>query len=85
MSISPINEQDIHPDNIIDAKDLHSPLPLLRLKKKLAHVNNGDIVQIDCTDFGSLNDIDSWCSRLNHIFLGESKKGIYCSYYIKKK
>lgn len=81
---NPLKEKII-PDNTVDARELHSPLPLLRLKKELAAMKIEAIVRIDCTDSGSLEDIESWCLRMNHSFLGEKKDENICSYYIQKK
>lgn len=83
-NVNPSKEMII-PDYTVDAKELHSPLPLLRLKKQIATVKIEEIVRIDCTDSGSLEDIESWCMRMNHAFLGEKKDEEGCSYYIQKK
>lgn len=85
MSNGNPSKEKIIPDNTVDAKNLHSPLPLLRLKKELAAMKIEAIVRIDCTDPGSLDDIESWCIRMNHSFLGEKKEEDGCSYYIQKK
>ena len=79
------NTNPIIPDNTVDARGLHSPLPLLRLKKEIATMKIEEIVRIDCTDSGSLDDIESWCYRMNHSFLGEKKEDDISSYYIQKK
>jgi TusA-related sulfurtransferase len=79
------NIDSLIPDNTVDARELKSPLPLLRLKKEIAVMKTDEIVRIDCTDQGSLNDIESWCIRMNHSFLGEKKDGDNSSYYIQKK
>lgn len=72
------------PDSTVDAKDLHSPLPLLRLKKEIARLKTDAILQIDCTDPGIHDDIENWCSRMKHTFLGEKKEELYTSYLVKK-
>jgi tRNA 2-thiouridine synthesizing protein A len=85
MSNTNPSKEKIIPDYTVDAKELHSPLPLLRLKKEIATMKIEEIVRIDCTDSGSLEDIESWCIRMNHTFLGEKKDDDGCSYYIQKK
>ena len=54
-------------------------------KKELAVMKADDIVRIDCTDFESLDDIESWCDRMNNNFLGEKGDENVSSYYIQKK
>jgi tRNA 2-thiouridine synthesizing protein A len=84
MSNSNHIKEKIIPDNTVNARELHSPLPLLRLKKELAIMKVEETVRIDCTDSASLDDIESWCVRMNHSFLGEKKEEDTYSYYIKK-
>ena len=80
---NPLKEKII-PDNTVDARELHSPLPLLRLKKEIAAMKIESIVRIDCTDPTSRDDIESWCHRMNYSFLGEKNEENSCSYYIQK-
>ncbi|MDJ0624292.1 MAG: sulfurtransferase TusA family protein [Desulfocapsaceae bacterium] len=82
-SVKPLKENVI-PDRIIDAKDIPSPLPLLRLKRELATMKIEEIVRVDCTDPGCHDDFDSWCTRMFHEFLGEKDNEHYVSYFIKK-
>ncbi|MFO7736528.1 MAG: sulfurtransferase TusA family protein [bacterium] len=77
--------KDIKVSKKVDALYLHSPVPLLRLKKELAGVNPRDIVQIDCTDQGCRGDFENWCSRKEHTLLGENSTSDYTSYFIQKK
>lgn len=78
-------EKNIRVSEKVDALHLHSPLPLLRLKKGLAGVKPQDVVQIDCTDEGCRDDFANWCSRTEHILLGEKNNSEYTSYFIQKK
>lgn len=80
----PLNK-DVNPTKTIDARDLHSPIPLLRLKKALVLLNSKDILQIDCTDPGAGDDISSWCSRMKHNYLGEVRDFDYSSFFVEKK
>ncbi len=77
-------KSEVYPDVVIDAKEMNSPIPLLRLKRELEKATSGLILQIDCSDSNSYNDIISWCSRMSHKFLGEKSKSSYTSYYIEK-
>ena len=85
MSAYKALEKDVHPDITIDAKDLFCPVPLLRLKKKLALLQSKEVVQIDCTDPGAGDDISSWCSRMKHTYLGEVRDFDYSSHFVMKK
>ena len=85
MSFSKPLDKDVNPDKTIDARNLHSPIPLLRLKKELALMNAKEILQIDCTDPGIGDDISNWCTRMKHNFLGEVRDFDFSSYFIMKK
>ena len=78
-------EQDVNPKSTLDARNLHSPIPLLRLKKIIAELNSEDVVQVDCSDPYSGEDITSWCLRMKHKYLGEVRDFDYVSYFIMKK
>ena len=43
-------EKAVSPSSAIDATGLRSPVPLLRIKKELAVVKAGEIVQLDSDD-----------------------------------
>ena len=47
----------------LDARGLNCPLPILRTKKALAGMDQGEILEITATDPGSVKDLDSFCSQ----------------------
>ena len=77
-------EKEVSPDKKINAINRHSPIPLLRLKKELAAMESGEILEIVCSDAGSGNDIATWCSKQNHTFLGEKQKEQTFSFFVEK-
>ncbi len=69
---------------VLDAKGLSCPMPLLRTKKEIGKLANGEILQVDGTDPGSRNDIPGWCERAGHEYMGEKEETGYISFFIKK-
>jgi tRNA 2-thiouridine synthesizing protein A len=69
---------------VLDAKGLSCPMPLLRTKKEIGKIDDGQILQIDGTDPGSRNDIPGWCSRAGHEYLGEKEESGYMSFFVQK-
>ncbi|MCI5221422.1 MAG: sulfurtransferase TusA family protein [Candidatus Electrothrix sp. AR4] len=69
---------------VLDAKGLSCPMPLLRTKKEIGKIEDGQILQIDGTDPGSRNDIPGWCSRAGHEYLGEKEESGYMSFFVQK-
>ena len=68
----------------LDAKGLSCPMPLLRTKKEIDKINNGDILEILGTDPGSRNDLPGWCSRSGHEYLGEIEDSGFIRFYLRK-
>jgi len=84
MSDHKIVDDGVEAVEVLDAKGLSCPMPLLRIKKKMNSLNSGDILQVDGTDPGSRNDVPGWCSRSGHEYLGEKAMTGYFSFFIKK-
>ncbi len=68
----------------VDASGLHCPLPLLRLKKALQTMQEGEIVRVIATDPAAHLDFGVYSEQTGHQiveFLRESGQQIF---YIKK-
>lgn len=48
----------------LDAKRLLCPMPVIRTQDKIKTLNNGDVLEVVCTDPGALQDVPAWC-RIN--------------------
>jgi tRNA 2-thiouridine synthesizing protein A len=55
--------------NIIDARGLRCPLPLLRARKALAESVSGAKIQIWVTDLGAPADFKAYCAQMGHILV----------------
>ncbi len=53
----------------IDARRLLCPLPVIRVQEQVKQLKQGDILEIVCTDKGSLSDISAWCRIHGHDLL----------------
>jgi tRNA 2-thiouridine synthesizing protein A len=68
----------------VDASGLNCPLPLLRLKKALVEMQNGEVVRIIATDPAAHLDFGVFADQSGHTileFVQESGKQIF---YIQK-
>lgn len=76
-------QEQVKPDEIkidveLNACGIQCPGPVLKLKKKLDEINNGEVVKISATDNGFPKDIKSWCaSSGNDLLFQKSEKGIH--------
>lgn len=53
----------------LDARRLLCPLPVIRVQERVKQLQAGDILEIVCTDKGSLSDISAWCRIHGHRLL----------------
>ncbi len=65
-------------DQVLDAKGLNCPMPILKAKKALKEVPEGGTLQVLSTDPGSVADFDSFCRATGNELLGQSEDdGVY--------
>ena len=76
---------EIRPDQVLDAKGLRCPMPLLRTKKALDTLQPGQILKVLATDPVSKADIPALLKRLGHELLELKEEGGVITYIIKKK
>lgn len=74
----------------IDAVGLICPLPVLKLRKKMASLDSGSIIKIIADDPAAILDIPHFCNENSH-FLLESRKPLQLTtnenlreYFVKK-
>jgi len=48
-------------DQVLDAKGLNCPLPILRAKKALKDLPTGGTLEIHATDPGAVKDFEAFC------------------------
>jgi len=49
---------------VLNAKRLLCPLPVIRTQDKVKTMHSGDVLEVVCTDPGVMQDIPAWC-RIN--------------------
>lgn len=55
--------------NQLDLKGLSCPLPLLKLKQQLNHMQVGDEIRVFTTDPGSVRDFAAFIAQVGHELL----------------
>jgi len=58
----------------LDAGGLQCPGPVMALAKKLAELEEGDVVEVTATDAGFRNDIPSWCETTGNLLVSVEEK-----------
>lgn len=65
-------------DQVLDAKGLNCPLPILKTKKALKDVESGGTLEIFATDPGSVVDFEAFCRMTgNELLESDEEDNIY--------
>ncbi|MBI4825488.1 MAG: sulfurtransferase TusA family protein [Nitrospirae bacterium] len=71
-------------DRIVDCKGLNCPMPVIKTKKAIEEMQPGQVIRVEATDKGSLNDMPAFAKRTgNEIVESREENGVYI-FYIKK-
>jgi len=71
-------------DQVLDAKGLNCPLPILRAKKTLAGMAAGNTLEILATDPGSIKDFEAFCRTTGHTLVEQENDGKTFRFVIMK-
>ena len=71
-------------DEKLDARGLTCPLPLLKAKQALNRLDSGRVLEVICTDAGSVRDFEVFAQQSgNELLRQESSDGEY-THWLKK-
>lgn len=68
----------------VDARAMACPGPLLEAKKSMGDVKVGEILEIWSGDQNTENNLERWCKKLGHEFLGSIDEGGYYRLFVKR-
>ena len=70
----------------LDTTGLLCPLPVLKLKKRIKNINQGEVIKIFTDDPAAELDIPHFCNETNNIILKkkQEKDNIGFTFYIMK-
>lgn len=71
-------------DQVLDAKGLNCPLPILRAKKALKTMESGKTLEVHSTDPGSVADFAAFCRTTGNELLEQNETGGVWTYLIRK-
>ncbi len=71
-------------DKVLDAKGLNCPLPILKAKKALKDIAEGETLEILSTDPGSVADFAAFCRATGNELLEQSDEGGVYTFLIRK-
>ncbi|GED21235.1 sulfurtransferase TusA family protein [Halomonas halmophila] len=71
-------------DDVLDARGLACPLPLLKAKQALAGMQAGALLEVRATDAGSWRDFESFIAQSLHQMPAREVRGDVYYYWIRK-
>ena len=71
---------DVH----LDAKGLACPMPIVKTKKAMKEITEGQVLEVTATDKGSKADLAAWAESTGHQYIGTSEEGDVLIHYIRK-
>ena len=71
-------------DQVLDAKGLNCPLPILRARKALNGMASGATLQVLATDPGSVKDFEEFCRTTGNELVSSANEGGTFSFVIRR-
>ena len=74
----------IKADVQLDAKGLACPMPIVKTKKAMNDLVDGQILEVIATDKGSKADLAAWANTVGHQYIGTVEENDVMMHYIRK-
>jgi tRNA 2-thiouridine synthesizing protein A len=71
-------------DIVVDAKGLSCPMPIVKAKKGIDSLEQGQVMELQATDKGSVKDFQAWVNQTNHELLEVKEDSGVFTFYVKK-
>lgn len=83
--MQPPPPSSIAADKEIDTRGLNCPLPILRAKKALADMLQGQVLKVVSTDPGSNRDFQAFCKQTGNQLLEQQNVGKDYIHFLKRR
>jgi len=71
-------------EHVLNAEGLNCPLPILKAKKALKDVPQGEVLEIRATDPGSVADFAAFCNQTGNELVSSTTEGNIYKFEIKR-
>jgi tRNA 2-thiouridine synthesizing protein A len=79
-----MEEQIMKADQVLDAKGLACPMPIVKTKKAMDTLESGQVLEIHATDKGAQSDLTAWAKSGGHELLESTEENGVFKFLIKK-
>jgi tRNA 2-thiouridine synthesizing protein A len=70
---------------LVDARGTACPGPMLEAKRAIGECPVGAVMEVQSSDSGTLIDMQRWCRKMGHEYLGNVENNGFWSVYLKRK
>lgn len=74
----------IQTDIVVDAKGLACPMPIVKTRKAIKDMNEGQVLEVQSTDSGTAADLQAWAESAGHQYVGNVKNADVWSHFLRK-
>ncbi|WP_281201639.1 sulfurtransferase TusA family protein [Bacillus altitudinis] len=71
-------------DHILDVTGLACPMPIIRTKKKMNDLAEGQVLEIHATDKGAKADLAAWAKSSGHVLITQTDEGHVLKFWVRK-
>ncbi|MDF2002802.1 sulfurtransferase TusA family protein [Bacillus pumilus] len=71
-------------DQILDVTGLACPMPIIRTKKKMNDLKEGQVLEIHATDKGAKADLAAWAKSSGHELITQTDEGHVLKFWVRK-
>ena len=71
-------------DQILDVTGLACPMPIIRTKKKMNDLVEGQVLEIHATDKGAKADLAAWAKSSGHELITQTEEGHVLKFWVRK-
>ncbi|MRX73925.1 hypothetical protein GJU40_17465 [Bacillus lacus] len=71
-------------NQVLDAKGMACPMPIVKTKKAIRDMASGEILEVQATDKGSTADLKAWAASSGHQYIGTLNEGSVFKHYLRK-
>ncbi len=73
-----------HFDMELDTRGMNCPLPILKAKKSINDLGDGQVLRVTATDPGSVKDFQAFCKQAGHELLEAEETSGEFTFLIRK-
>jgi TusA-related sulfurtransferase len=70
---------------LVDARGTACPGPLLEAKRAIGECAVGGVMEVQSSDSGTIIDVQRWCRKMGHDYLGDIANDGSWSVYLRRK